>query len=149
MARQPKTTETTPQRARRGGGAKAESWRPKFLAALAESCNVTYSATVAGIDRHTAYDHRNKDEAFRALWDDAIEQGVDGLELAARRRAMESSDTLAIFLLKAHRPERYRENQSIDITSAGQAVAGWVLREVQVNMPAGEAGSNGAPLAPE
>lgn len=98
-----------PAKPRRGTVATAPVWMPKFLAALAESCNVTYSATVAGTTRKTAYAYRGSDPEFAAAWEDAEAQGVEALEMAARRRAMDTSDTLAIFLLKAHRPEKYRE----------------------------------------
>lgn len=108
-------------------------WEDLFLYTLSETGNVTYSAEVAGITRQTAYEHRNINEAFSALWDDAIEQSVDALELEARRRAKEGvkkpvfwqgqeiatvaehSDTLLIFLLKAHRPKKYRENRQYSL----------------------------------
>lgn len=123
-----KATAATPKKApRRGSGAKADAWRPKFLELLAESCNVTFAAAAAGINRKTAYRHREADGAFAEDWDDAIEQGVEALEYEARRRALygterpivhqgnvvatvhEYSDTLTIFLLKAHRPDKYRD----------------------------------------
>lgn len=148
MAR--KTTEATPKKApakaRKGNGAKAATWRPKFLAALAETCNVTHAARTAGINRNTAYDHRDSDAAFAAAWDDALEQGVDVLELEARRRALhgtlrpvfhqgiecgairEYSNTLTIFLLKAHRPDKYRERQTIDHNVNGEPVIPAVFR---------------------
>ena len=63
----------------------------------------------AGVPRQTAYDHRTSDAAFKAQWDAAVEEACDILEDVARQRAVEMSDTLLIFLLKAHRPEKYRE----------------------------------------
>jgi hypothetical protein len=45
----------------------------------------------------------------RSGWDAARESGTDLLEDCARRRAIERSDTLLIFLLKARRPHVYRE----------------------------------------
>ena len=68
---------------------------------------------------------------FAKLWDDALEVACDAMEEEARRRAMEGtkkpvfylgkvcghikeySDTLLIFQLKAHRPEKYRERVGI------------------------------------
>ena len=62
--------------------------------------------------------------------------GISALEDEAHRRAFEGvpepvfhqgvecgsvrkySDTLAIFLLKAHRPEKYRENSRMELTGA-------------------------------
>lgn len=82
--------------------------------------------------RSTAYEARESDEAFAAAWDDAIEAATDALELEARRRAVEGtdrpvfyqggevgyvreySDTLLIFLLKAHRPKKFRERVELE-----------------------------------
>lgn len=97
----------------RGAATRANVWRGVFLAGLADTCNVTHSARLAGIDRATAYKHRADDAEFATAWDDAIEQGIEALELAVRERAKSTSDTLAIFLLKAHRPERYRELKEV------------------------------------
>lgn len=121
---------------------KVSEWAPVFIDALRETGNVTAAARAAGIDRSTAYRYRNKDTApareFAAAWDDALEEAIDSLEAEAWRRARDGvdhpviyegeitdtykkySDTLLIFLLKANRPQKYRDN--IDITSGGQAV---------------------------
>lgn len=52
--------------------------------------------------------------AFAAQANDAIEAGMDELEDVARQRATDSSDTLLIFLLKARRPEKYRERHVVE-----------------------------------
>lgn len=110
-------TNSTPKKGRPGtarntAAPKGGAWQPKFLAALADTCNVTAAAQAAGVSRDTVYDHRKANAAFAAAWEDAIEQAVEALEHAARQRAMTVSDTLAIFLLKAHRPKVYRDNVS-------------------------------------
>jgi hypothetical protein len=101
-----------------------------FLEALAKTCNVKMSCAAAGIDRRTAYRHRGADEEFAELWDDAVDDGVDMLAAEARRRAagyrrdilykgkkiaeeMIYSDLLLMFLLKAHRPEQFRDNYDL------------------------------------
>ncbi|MCH7667529.1 MAG: hypothetical protein IH936_16585 [Acidobacteria bacterium] len=61
------------------------------------------------------YDHREKYPDFAQAWDDAIEDGIDTLEAIAYKRAMESSDTLMIFLLKA---KRYQPRVSIEHSGA-------------------------------
>lgn len=104
---------------------------------FATTGNVSAAAQKAGIGRMTAYDARNTDgkegaalleaQEFAAAWDSAREVAADALELEARRRAKEGwpepvfyqgkqvgrvrkySDTLLIFLLKATRPEKFRE----------------------------------------
>lgn len=105
---------------------------------LAEGGNVTLAARAAGIERSTAYDRRNSNEAFAALWDDAMEQASDLLEAEARRRAYEGwdepvygrlpgrdagegeigvvrkySDALMQTLLKGAKPEKYRERMDM------------------------------------
>lgn len=102
-------------------------WEELFLKALAETGNVSAAAKLAGVARQTAYEAKELRPEFAARWDDALEEACDALELEARRRAKdgaekpvfylgrevsrvrEYSDVLLIFLLKAHRPEKYRE----------------------------------------
>ena len=95
-----------------------DAWRPAFLASLAETCNVSEACRVSGISRPTVYEHRAADAEFAAAWDDAVAAGVEALELTARQRAVRESDTLLIFLLKAHRPDVYRENRRTELTGA-------------------------------
>lgn len=91
------------------------TWVSAFLAALRESGNVRFSCETAGIARTTAYDARKLHPDFAKLWDVALDDACDQLELVARARAVEQSDTLMIFLLKAHRPEKYRERYDINM----------------------------------
>ena len=97
---------------------KGTAWHDAFLADLAENCNVANAARMAGVDRSTVYRHRDENAEFATAWDDAVEAGIQALELAARKRAMSVSDTLAIFLLKSHRPDTYRENKRTELTGA-------------------------------
>ena len=98
-----------------------------FLETLAETVNVSAACRKAGIRRRTAYNWRNADPRFAREWDDALEDGIDAMEAELHRRAFEGvekpvwhkgqqvgtvrhySDGLAMFLLKAHRPARYRD----------------------------------------
>jgi hypothetical protein len=93
----------------------AGEWRPQFLAALRNSGNIRASCQAAGVSRQVVYDHRRRSAEFRQQWDEALEDAIDVLEAEARRRAMQSSDTLLIFLLKAHRPEKYSERVRLDV----------------------------------
>jgi len=99
--------------------------------------NVSAAAKKAGVPRSTAYDWYKADEAFAAAWDDAVEVAVDSLEKEAWRRARdgvlkpvyqkgekvgqvrEYSDQLMVTLLKAHRPEKYRDRQQLEHTGPG------------------------------
>src|SRR5574337_1699712 len=74
---------------------------------------------------------------FSAAWDAALELGTDSLEDEAVRRAHEGtlkpvyqggkkvgtireySDTLLIFMLKARRPERFKERLAAEHTGKG------------------------------
>ena len=96
-----------------------------FLDKLRETANVSAAARAAGKSRSSAYQLRQQDEAFRAAWDEALEEALDMLEAELWRRALKGvprpvyyggkccgvirsySDQLGMFLLKAHRPERY------------------------------------------
>lgn len=108
-----KTAKITPKPAAkkggRGTGAPDKSWHAKFLELLSKSCNVSLATQGAGVDRTTAYDHYNLFPDFAAAWDDAKTTAVELLEAKAWQRAETISDTLMIFLLKAHKPEMYRE----------------------------------------
>lgn len=105
--------KSTPKK--RGAG----EWKPIFLASLATSGNVRLSCEKAGIARRIAYTWKEKDEEFARQWDEAIDEAVDILEAIATQRARTTSDTLLIFLLKAHRPEKYRERWQGEITGIG------------------------------
>lgn len=84
-------------------------WQPVFLKVLSTTANVRASCKAAGIVRTYAYAAREADPDFAAAWNNALEDATDDLEEVARRRAKRVSDTLLIFLLKAHRPEKFRE----------------------------------------
>lgn len=103
----------TPKKGRRSG-----EWRRVFLSVLRNTANVRAACIKAGVARNVAYEAREKNPAFAAQWDEAIEDAVDSLEEIARQRARKTSDVLLIFLLKAHRPGKYREVHRQEITGA-------------------------------
>lgn len=152
-----KQTKQTPKR--RAAAApeqqQAPDWGERFLAVLATNANIRRACRDAGVSRANVYQRREKDGAFAAAMQDALDDAIDDLELEARRRAQdgvrrmkfhqgqpimvplfgadgspvlypaplvaagepvmvpylehEYSDVLTIFLLKAHRPDKYRE----------------------------------------
>ena len=101
--------------------------RALFFSTLAKTCNVTMSARAIGMSRSHMHKLRRDDKGFARDWADAEEQATDALEHAARGRAIDGyqrpvyqrgelvghetcySDALTITLLKAHRPEKFRE----------------------------------------
>ena len=125
---------------------RAAAWKRIFLAALADKANVASAAGIAGITKANVYQARNADEQFSLDWDEALEKGIAALEDAARGRALEGllepvyhqgevvghvrkfDTTLTIFLLKAHRPEIYRDR--VDMHHSGEVKA-----NVQIYLP--------------
>lgn len=109
-------------------GHHKRNWRAEFLQALAETCCVKAACEAVGIGRSTAYNAKQSDDDFAGEWGEAVEAGIETLELEARRRAKDGvdkpvyqggvlvgeirqySDVLLMFLLKAHKPEKYRDN---------------------------------------
>jgi hypothetical protein len=107
-----------------------------FLAAYAETGNITSAAKLAGVDRTNHYRWISEDsedyEVYMQAFKDAQEQAAENLESEARRRAVqgtarpvfykgeecgtvqEYSDTLLIFLLKGAMPGKYKDNVSVD-----------------------------------
>lgn len=131
---------------------KKGSWCKLFLETLAESANIVHSAGKAGIASSTAYEWAKLHPDFQAEWNEALKQGIASLEQECRRRAMvgtqrgvyhkgekvetitEYSDTLAIFLLKAHRPDIYRERIDVNQKHSGDVelrVAGMTPQEAR------------------
>lgn len=124
------------------------TWTRAFLAVLAQRANVSRAAEVAGVHRNTAYDLKYRDPAFDIAWQDAVDHAVDALQESAWNDAVsgikrkkftpggkpiidpetkqqyfeqETSVPLKIFLLKAHRPDVYRDNPRVTINVLNQA----------------------------
>jgi hypothetical protein len=111
-------------------------WKPEFLAALADGLHVRDAAFRAKVEPGWPYRVRQTDEEFRKAWDAAQEIGTRMLEREAARRAYhgtlrpvfqggvevgqvrEYSDSLMQFLLKARRPDKYRDNSRVEVTGA-------------------------------
>lgn len=110
----PATTATnaTAQRARKA----RRNWRPRFLAALESEGTVSAACKLAGIDRSTAYRERQRDEDFAVAWSDVEQQVTDALEGKAVALALAGDTRLLEFLLKARRPDRYRDNVKVEHT---------------------------------
>jgi hypothetical protein len=88
---------------------------------------VTRSCKIAEVGRTTAYLWRNSDNDFAKAWDAALERGTDALEDEAVRRGHEGtekpvyqggklvgtvreySDTMLTIMLKARRPDRFKD----------------------------------------
>lgn len=120
-----------------------KKWQAKFLKRLAETGHVGHAAEYAHVSGKTAYEHKKHNPEFAAAWEEALEVAVQTvMEPEAWRRAIDGTDkgvyhngelvatekeysnTLLIFLMKAHMPAKYREQ--LDITSGGKALKAFV-----------------------
>lgn len=108
-----------------------EKLKALFLRELSEYPNITVAARAVGVSATTVYKHRKEDPLFAERMQEALDEAVDLLEDEAHRRAFkgvekivfykgdecgavrEYSDALAMFLLKAHRPNKYRERSEV------------------------------------
>jgi hypothetical protein len=114
-----------------------KGWKIRFLKALADTGNVRLACLSGGVERSWAYRTRDRDKTFGAAWEQALEDAADRLEAEAYRRAVqgvrrerpifyqgrqvgaemitEYSDGLLTLLLKAHRPERFKDRMSVSM----------------------------------
>ena len=124
--------------------------RTKFLKKLAQTANVSLSARHAEISKSALYKHRQKTPSFAAAWDDALGEALDALEQAVIERAQHGvekpvffggnqigtvrnySDALAMFMLKAKRPEVYaRLSEELPNQDRDAAARTEVLRRIE------------------
>jgi hypothetical protein len=116
----------------------------RFLNALGETGIVSAAVEIAGVSRTRVYELRKRDAGFAAGWEEAEERAADALEAEARRRAVEGtqeplvsagrivrdddgnpiatrrySDAMLTLLLKARRPEKFRERSSVEMSGPG------------------------------
>jgi hypothetical protein len=88
-------------------------WTPRFVEIFAATGNVRLAATAAGVSRDAPYKRAQADPEFAASWLRSREDAVDSLEAECRRRALNGSDALLTFLLRAERPDKYRERVDV------------------------------------
>ena len=94
-----------------------------FLLELMVDGNISAACERAGVHRPVMYDARNRSKVFREKWEKNRQIGLEALQDEAVRRAsgwfearedgtevFKYSDALLMFNLKAHFPEKYRDN---------------------------------------
>jgi hypothetical protein len=91
----------------------------KFLDTYAQTGSMTAAAKAAKISLAVHHRRLETDPAYRKAFEGAQEQAVDLLEEEAFRRALEGSDQLLMFLLRAWRPERYQERSTVEHSHTG------------------------------
>lgn len=102
------------------------SWWAPFCTILRETGNVRRSCETLNINRRMAFRHKQNYSEFSDMWDDAMADACDTLELIARDRAIESSDRLLMFLLASHRPELYNDSYKVKFV--------WTINGVEVEL---------------
>lgn len=131
-------------------GVTAPKWEAEFLEVLSEWGVVRYAAAKAGISHMTVYRRREASPEFARKMEEAEEASTQYLETEAIRRASrgtnkpvfhrgqevgfirEYSDTLLIFMLKARRPEAYRERLEVrgNVTHTHRSEIDEAIREL-------------------
>jgi hypothetical protein len=105
-----------------------------FLVAFGKSGIIGEAARKAKIGRQSHYDWLS-DPVYANAFEQAREESIELLEKSVRQRAMRArkpSDLLSIFLLKAARPEKYRDNAKVEMSGPG---GGPVVVEVKFVTP--------------
>jgi hypothetical protein len=88
-----------------------------FIRAMAKGHAPAKAAKLAGIGRATAYKWRSEDGAFKAVWDEAVEEGLDLLEDRLMRAAITGkADALLMKILCVRRPDKWAESRQVNIT---------------------------------
>jgi hypothetical protein len=93
-----------------------------FLKELRAEPIVGKAARAAGITVATAYAMRKRSEDFAAQWDEALVEGVDGIEEELIRRGKAGSDRLLIEAARAHRPDKYSPKVDVAVQGAVEIV---------------------------
>lgn len=88
----------------------------RFLKALAATRNITEACRLAEVGRRTVYHWTERRPAFRMAIDEAKRMVADEIEDRIVKRALsgpgdKSSARLAMFLLRAYRPERFNPRE--------------------------------------
>lgn len=112
---------------------QARHLKRKFLEAFRLCGIVSWAAREAGLSNRTlVYDWLERDDQFAAAYRDAEIESTETMEAEAHRRGVlgsdklvyqggrqvgtvrEYSDVLLIFMLKARRPDKYRDKPPVD-----------------------------------
>lgn len=126
----------------------AQSARAKraFLDAYAQWANISYACEVADVPRRNVYRWQEIDTDFAAAFHTADAQATERLEREAWRRAIEGSpyertsywhgepvgtdrkieysDQLLMLLLRARKPDVYRETTNVNVSQVVKTIAG-------------------------
>lgn len=130
------TATTSRSVVRRGARAAARpKWMKPFLAALADTSNVSAAARKGKVDTSTVYERRRHDAGFAREWQVALCEGYDNLEMdvlyrlrtgelrpvaGAKRAVRQFDNATALRLLAAHRESTTKIRAIRDNVSAAE-----------------------------
>jgi hypothetical protein len=117
-----------------------------FLECYRQWANISYACQVSGVGRTNVYRWQETDDAFSHAFKQAESEATERLEREAWRRATEGtpyertsywhgepvgtdrkieySDQLMLLLLRARRPDVYREKVDVAVTQVVKTIAG-------------------------
>ncbi len=96
-------------------GVRSHKVRKEFLDWIQKGFSPTKAAKKTGNSVAFFNKWKAEDVNFARDWDEAYESGSDTLEDVATVRAKRGSDALLTTLLKARRPEKFREKSDINL----------------------------------
>lgn len=117
MARKKGTKLTAKQRAKCRSGTLTPAVIEKYLALYSSGLDSGRAAHRAGTTLTTISNMKRKDPVFLERWQQAYDHFTDKLEVKAEAMAMSAwaaSPTMLIFLLKARKPNVYRDNVKVE-----------------------------------
>ncbi len=100
--------------------ARERDWEPRFLAALKTHGNVTAAANATGVSRSGSYARREKSAEFATLWDEAVEEAIDAIELAVITASLKGDMQTARWFLSRRRPQVYGDKVALEHSGAVQ-----------------------------
>jgi hypothetical protein len=123
-----------------------------FLQCYSQWANISYACELASVPRRDVYEWQERDPTFALAFNVAGEQATERLEREAWRRATEGtpykrtsywhgepvgtdekieySDQLMLLLLRARKPDVYREKLDVTVSQVVKAIAGIVPESV-------------------
>jgi hypothetical protein len=102
-----------------GRDAKTPEAEDKVLRQLALGKSIGAACKSARVSRQTYYNWCEADANFARRADDAIEDGTDAIEDNALNQAKHGAQTLMVLILKARRPEKYRDRFEAQVSGPG------------------------------
>ena len=95
-------------------GTPVREWEPRFLESLSTFANVSQACKDAGVGRTTVYQRRGRVDLFRTKWDQAIEEAIDGIELAVVSASLHGDMATARWFLSRRRPQVYGDRMALE-----------------------------------